>query len=157
MTIINCPKCGSEISNLTPFCPNCRSIEDLGSKPVESNSFICRECMGTLRPFGPDPHTLLCENLTALAIERHNAGDKRSVSHADLRHGLPNPSPWLTAAEKACREIAKLVGSQCPPNWGFCLMMFQFDGDEFTYISNAQRVDMIKFLREFAGKLEAQK
>jgi hypothetical protein len=33
--------------------------------------------------------------------------------------------------------------------WGFALMIFSFDGPEFTWISNAQRADMVKAMQEF--------
>ena len=33
-------------------------------------------------------------------------------------------------------------------------MIFSFDGPEFTWVSNAQRDDMIKALREFIHKYE---
>jgi hypothetical protein len=33
--------------------------------------------------------------------------------------------------------------------WGFTLMIFSFSGSEFTYISNANRKDMIKTMMEF--------
>jgi hypothetical protein len=36
--------------------------------------------------------------------------------------------------------------------WGFALMIFSFDGPEFTWISNAQRADMVKAMQEFITK-----
>jgi len=39
--------------------------------------------------------------------------------------------------------------------WGFALMIFNFNGAEFTWISNAQRADMLKALKEFIAKHES--
>ena len=74
---------------------------------------------------------------------------------ADVRReGLPNPSERLLRMEANARTIGKIIGDQMPPGWGFGLMFFEFGGKESTWISNAQRSDMVKFLRELADKLE---
>ena len=42
--------------------------------------------------------------------------------------------------EDMAREIGALIGTACKtvgPDKGFCLMLFSFEGPEFTYISNA--------------------
>lgn len=70
------------------------------------------------------------------------------------RAGLPNPSETLKKAEEASRGIAAVIGKTLPPDWGFALFMFDFHGPESTWISNAHRADMVKFLREMADKLE---
>ena len=70
------------------------------------------------------------------------------------RFGLPNPSDRLKNAEKSCRGIAEVIGKQLPKGWGFALMVFEFNGKESSWISNAQRSDMIKLLRETADSLE---
>ncbi|KKN96680.1 hypothetical protein LCGC14_0163240 [marine sediment metagenome] len=46
--------------------------------------------------------------------------------------------------------------SYCPPDWGFCVLMFEFGGDgkNMQWISNANREDMMKALREQADRLE---
>lgn len=51
--------------------------------------------------------------------------------------------------EKACREFSMLSGGE---RWGFALMIFSFDGPEFTWISNAQRADMVKTMQEFIAR-----
>ena len=38
---------------------------------------------------------------------------------------------------------------------GFALLMFDFEGPELTWISNAQREDMLKALRELVARFEA--
>ncbi len=70
------------------------------------------------------------------------------------RAGLPNPSDNLKRMEANSRTIGKIIGDQCPKGWGFALMFFQFEGKESTWMSNAQRGDMVKYLREMADKLE---
>jgi hypothetical protein len=37
-------------------------------------------------------------------------------------------------------------------HWGFALFIFSFDGPEFTWISNAQRADMVKAMQEFIDR-----
>jgi hypothetical protein len=58
--------------------------------------------------------------------------------------------------EAAGRDIAKTleralagfhaVGGE---RWGFALMIFSFEGSEFTWISNAERATMVKTMQEF--------
>lgn len=51
------------------------------------------------------------------------------------------------------QEIGRLIASQMPPGWGFALLVFTFgDGGTMTYISNAQREDMLKAMQEFMQK-----
>jgi hypothetical protein len=64
--------------------------------------------------------------------------------------------------ESSARDIAKLLERALDGfresngnKMGFALMLFSFDGPEFTWISNAQRDDMIKALREFIAKYES--
>lgn len=53
-------------------------------------------------------------------------------------------------AERALREIADSIKAKVPPGFGFGLFIFEF-GDKGTmfWVSNAQRPDMIKSLREW--------
>lgn len=76
------------------------------------------------------------------------------------RSGISNPSSELRGVEASAREIGQIIGAGLPPGWGFGLMIFRFGesvGKESTWVSNAQRADMVKFLREFADKLELDK
>jgi len=62
--------------------------------------------------------------------------------------------------EASARNLGKLLGealrsSHSEERMGFALMLFSFEGPEFTWISNAQRDDMIKALREFISKYES--
>ena len=42
-----------------------------------------------------------------------------------------------------------------PEGWGFMCLMLPFDGESMLWVSNAQRDDAIKALRETADKLES--
>jgi hypothetical protein len=61
---------------------------------------------------------------------------------------------------EACgRDIAKSLqvafarfGATHTEKWGFALMIFSFEGPEFTWISNAQRADMVKAMQEFIAR-----
>lgn len=63
-----------------------------------------------------------------------------------------HPAPGLKDAEAAAREVAGIIESvtdRLPGNWGFCLFLFTFgERGSATYISNAQREDMINALQE---------
>lgn len=64
----------------------------------------------------------------------------------------------LSQIEERCRDIGRLLASALPPGVGFTLILFDFGEGEkrhLTYLSNAQRPDMIKTLREMLEKLEA--
>jgi len=72
----------------------------------------------------------------------------RFLSRADLRRDFP-------AVEKSAQEVAQQIGLRFPPGWGFCLVSFSFGpGGYLTYVSNANRSDMVKALRECADVLE---
>lgn len=60
--------------------------------------------------------------------------------------------------EASARDLGHALGDSLKERHGhigFALMLFSFDGPEFTWISNAQRDDMIKALREFIAKFES--
>lgn len=65
----------------------------------------------------------------------------------------------LLRMEQAAREVARQVGDiakrECPPGVGFAVLLFTFGGGgHMTYVSNAQRADMILALREQLAHLE---
>jgi FPC/CPF motif-containing protein YcgG len=71
----------------------------------------------------------------------------------------PMDAAKLRAMEHSGREIAKALerafaryGEDHSDKWGFALMIFSFDGPEFTWISNAQRADMVKAMQEFISR-----
>lgn len=56
-------------------------------------------------------------------------------------------------AERSLRELAKLIDERKPPGFGFGLFLFEFgEHGSMFWISNAQRQDMIKALREWIAK-----
>ena len=58
-------------------------------------------------------------------------------------------------AEKALKEIGELLGKAMPEGYGFNFLMFNFgEGGNMFYISNAQRADMLKAMKEFIAKQE---
>lgn len=64
----------------------------------------------------------------------------------------------LSKLEAACRRIGRRISDACPTGVGFTLIMFDFGEGErnhLTYMSSAQRGDMVKTLREMIEKLEA--
>lgn len=67
----------------------------------------------------------------------------------------------LHRMEKVNREVGALIGSAIKESgggYGFCLFMFSFDeGSEMTWISNAQRPEMITALKEFIHNAEEGK
>lgn len=59
--------------------------------------------------------------------------------------------------EHTCREIGDAIGRAIEKSgrkgkWGFSLLLFSFQGEEMTYISNANRADMVKAMQEFINK-----
>ena len=55
--------------------------------------------------------------------------------------------------EKTLRDIAQRIGGALPSGWGFALLIFTFGKDgKMTWISNADRADMILALQEFIQK-----
>lgn len=61
--------------------------------------------------------------------------------------------------EATAREVGSIIASVCKSlpggKCGFCLMLFGFGEDsEFTYISNSNREDNIKMLKEFLARME---
>ena len=53
------------------------------------------------------------------------------------------------------REIGRALKEECPPGWGFMFTMFEWRaGGTVTYVSNANRIDMIAQLKELISKLE---
>ena len=61
----------------------------------------------------------------------------------------------LEEAERQMQSIARVVGNMVPQGWGFTVLCFSFGENGFmNYVSNANRQDMIKSLREMVEKLE---
>lgn len=60
------------------------------------------------------------------------------------------------AIEEQTRALGKTLGSCMRPGTGFMLLVFDFNGGFSTYVSNAQRADMIVALRDLATRLEQE-
>lgn len=56
------------------------------------------------------------------------------------------------------QSIAQKITDELPPKWGFALLCFPFDDREglLNYIANGDRKDIIKTMKEFIAKTEAQ-
>ena len=65
----------------------------------------------------------------------------------------PNPKN-LASLEAQAREIARALKAGLPSGCGFFLLLFDFgDSGWMTYMSNGQRADMRRLLRELLEKL----
>ena len=70
----------------------------------------------------------------------------------------PHEDRSLESAEVVCRDIGRRIAREMPKGWGFALVLFSFGADGFmTCLSNAERSDMVKALRECAEKIETGK
>lgn len=62
----------------------------------------------------------------------------------------------LLELEAKARDIGRLLKRTMPKGVGFTLLLFDFGHDGWmTYLSSADRQDMIKAMREFIFKLES--
>ena len=61
----------------------------------------------------------------------------------------------LRMLESTARVVGVRIEQALPPGVGFTLLLFTFgEGGWLTYLSSAQRADMIRTLREALAKLE---
>jgi len=59
-------------------------------------------------------------------------------------------------AEASAQEIAGRIAEGIPPGFGFALLVFSFGpGGYITHVSNANRADLAKTMRELADGIEA--
>jgi hypothetical protein len=66
-------------------------------------------------------------------------------------------SEILLELEKEARRLGRKLKKEMPPGCGFGLVLFTFgDGDELTYLSSANRSDMINVYKELIQHLEGQ-
>lgn len=60
----------------------------------------------------------------------------------------------LKELEEIARKLGRAIGGGLPEGVGFALLLFDFGKDgNLTWISNAQRDDMLKALQEFMQKV----
>ena len=60
--------------------------------------------------------------------------------------------------EAAARDLGEVLSRACndfggPHRWGFALVLFRFDGGELSYVSNADRADMLRMFQEFITRV----
>jgi hypothetical protein len=68
----------------------------------------------------------------------------------------PGKEIMLADLEEECKAIARLIKRMMPPGVGFTLMMFTMGpGGWMTYLSSAERTTMLKAMKEFIEKAEA--
>jgi hypothetical protein len=76
------------------------------------------------------------------------------LPHAEPPPPVVEPPNYQTNDDAAVRPIAKDIGriiaDQLPAGWGFTLLLFTFGpGGSLSYISNADRSDMLLTMKEF--------
>lgn len=70
----------------------------------------------------------------------------------------PVPPTDLATMEEKAREIGRIIGGMLPKDIGFTFQLFTFgEGGWATYISNCDRQDMIRALKELIARLESKK
>lgn len=63
--------------------------------------------------------------------------------------------PEINDIRDRINKLAKIINEEYFPGLGFCLILFEFyEQGTASYISNANRNDMITALRETANRLE---
>jgi hypothetical protein len=63
--------------------------------------------------------------------------------------------PRVRELEREAYQIGRVLADNMPPDMGFALVLFDLGrGGFLTWMSNAQRQDMITLLRELTERLE---
>ncbi len=58
-------------------------------------------------------------------------------------------------AERAAQFVAQSIGYRLPEGYGFALLVFSFgEAGYLTHVSNCERTDLVKILRECADVLD---
>lgn len=71
---------------------------------------------------------------------------------------MDREQPIEPRAQEQMRALADVIKAVTPPGFGFALLMFPYDGNDgrMNYISSARRADMLRALKEFVGRNEAE-
>jgi hypothetical protein len=90
-------------------------------------------------------------------IDMHGIGVAVQKVPAAERQALPAGSDYRVAVplnvQGTLKDLGRDIGRRLPDGWGFGLFLFHFGaGGTMTWISNAQRADMLAALQEFIGK-----
>jgi hypothetical protein len=66
---------------------------------------------------------------------------------------VPVPEVVVQVINETAHELGgRGNGGKLPDGWGFALLVFTYGGGTMTYISSAQRADMILAMQEFLRK-----
>ena len=61
--------------------------------------------------------------------------------------------PVPDKVKNTLRKLGKIIGKSLPEGWGFTLLIFEFgEGGTLTYLSNADREDVLATMQEFIRK-----
>lgn len=60
----------------------------------------------------------------------------------------------LRQMESQMQELAREIAARVPPRWGFCLLVYEFDGGGLAWVSDSVRADAIQAMREALDRLE---
>lgn len=70
-------------------------------------------------------------------------------------HDRGDPREGVPILELIARDLAPALEDSHPPGWGFALISFSYGPDgAISFISNAQRADMVKALRSLLNRWE---
>jgi hypothetical protein len=89
--------------------------------------------------------------------ETQKRAHRKSEGIISMSNLGPLDPELMRLMEAIGREMGYAIGStidlECGGHRGFALFIFSFEGPEFTYISNANRQDVIKLCEEFVRKM----
>ena len=68
----------------------------------------------------------------------------------DPRYEINNPE-----IKQVLLNLGAVLKKNLPDGWGFTLFLFEFSDESFLYLSSANRNDMIKIIREFIQREQA--
>ena len=90
-------------------------------------------------------------------VIRHGTGERALSEEGDLMAETPTQVQVRLILEQECRRLADVVKRELPPGQqGFGLFLFDFGaGGNIAYVSNADRQDMIRAMREWIERQEA--
>ena len=69
-----------------------------------------------------------------------------SVDPVKMRYLESKAREIATLLDAGINDSTKITGGT--PKYGFALLLFSFTGEELTWISNAERADMIRLIEE---------
>jgi hypothetical protein len=73
------------------------------------------------------------------------------MADPDPRYEIDDPE-----IKALLKRMAETLQRQLPGGWGLTLMLFEYKGPSFFYMSTADRDDMIRNLKEFIQREQRQ-